>query len=598
MPPAWYRYNDKNQLVEAADGGGTVYNSFNAEGLRVSKTVDGVTTYYCYEYSQVIKEAGDGDTEAYHVYGHNLISRELDGEKVYYLYNGHGDVTALLTENGTVAASYYYDAFGVAMETSGSFDNPYRYAGYVYDEETELYNLNARFYAPGLARFLQEDTYLGDKSDPLSLNLYTYCRNNPLIYYDPTGHVVSESDKKNLNAAQRAAIQKATNDYDKAKARGDRAGMAAAHAAAEKIRSGAGYSGGVDGSKYTPSGVPVRSTNRSQGNKVEWDNKNRSIIITAPNHEPITLKEGKDFYVAADNIAYYYNNPNNMVTKSIADASSGFKRNGNGGLSTITFSTSTGISTLMEGKDYYIGNDGRAYFYNNINTFVKANRAINKPMDAPVSSIASPWNLQTAPKYLGADGAWHFVDPSFGILPPGPLEEVILNRDSTLANSKNNNLGKPNSSGFVLLPEGTGYNLRGCDNPDLTLHHWGTPETIEYIQKLGQAWHDSGYEELYNALAIGDISLEHGGKMPDHTSHRSGDDIDVSLIRKDGGYGTHINNTDHYSREAARRMIETMLEVGGSDVESIWFNDKVLINEFEKVTFMVNHDNHIHINLK
>jgi hypothetical protein len=43
-------------------------------------------------------------------------------------------------------------------------------------------------YDPKIARFLQEDTYRGDPNDPLSLNLYTYCANNPLVYYDPTGH--------------------------------------------------------------------------------------------------------------------------------------------------------------------------------------------------------------------------------------------------------------------------------------------------------------------------------------------------------------------------------------------------------------------------
>ena len=43
-------------------------------------------------------------------------------------------------------------------------------------------------YDPKIARFLQEDTYRGEANDPLSLNLYTYCNNNPLIYYDPTGH--------------------------------------------------------------------------------------------------------------------------------------------------------------------------------------------------------------------------------------------------------------------------------------------------------------------------------------------------------------------------------------------------------------------------
>ena len=37
---------------------------------------------------------------------------------------------------------------------------------------------------------MQEDTYRGEPNDPLSLNLYTYCVNNPLVYYDPSGHEV------------------------------------------------------------------------------------------------------------------------------------------------------------------------------------------------------------------------------------------------------------------------------------------------------------------------------------------------------------------------------------------------------------------------
>ncbi len=54
-------------------------------------------------------------------------------------------------------------------------------------------------YDPKIARFLQEDTYLGDRNDPLSLNLYTYCYNNPIIYFDPTGHVVTKWDESHLS---------------------------------------------------------------------------------------------------------------------------------------------------------------------------------------------------------------------------------------------------------------------------------------------------------------------------------------------------------------------------------------------------------------
>ena len=52
------------------------------------------------------------------------------------MYNGHGDVTAVLDGSSNVVASYYYDAFGVHLSATGTADNPYRYAGYKYDSET------------------------------------------------------------------------------------------------------------------------------------------------------------------------------------------------------------------------------------------------------------------------------------------------------------------------------------------------------------------------------------------------------------------------------------------------------------------------------
>ena len=119
------------------------------------------------------------------------------------LYNGHADVTALINATtGAMDATYYYDAFGNIMESTGNVDNNITYAGYQYDEETGLYYLNARMYDPKIARFLQEDTYSGDPNDPLSLNLYTYCLNNPMVYYDPTGHWPEWLDRLKASASQ------------------------------------------------------------------------------------------------------------------------------------------------------------------------------------------------------------------------------------------------------------------------------------------------------------------------------------------------------------------------------------------------------------
>ena len=189
-----YSYDVYNQLIEinTANGVHETY-TYNSEGYRDSKTSNDKVIRYLYEGDKVILEVdGENSEKARSVYGNKLISRTINGENLYYLYNGHGDVTKLVNGEGKEVASYYYDAFGEIVESSGEADNPIRYAGYQYDEATGLYYLNARMYDPTVARFLQEDTYTGDVKDPLSLNLYTYCHNNPLIYDDLTGHSIKD----------------------------------------------------------------------------------------------------------------------------------------------------------------------------------------------------------------------------------------------------------------------------------------------------------------------------------------------------------------------------------------------------------------------
>ncbi|MCG8481809.1 MAG: RHS repeat-associated core domain-containing protein [Clostridia bacterium] len=61
--------------------------------------------------------------------------------------------------------------------------NPFRYCGEYFDRETGTYYLRVRDYDPGVGRFTTEDRYRGNMSDPLSLNLYTYCRNNPVLCF-------------------------------------------------------------------------------------------------------------------------------------------------------------------------------------------------------------------------------------------------------------------------------------------------------------------------------------------------------------------------------------------------------------------------------
>ena len=77
---------------------------------------------------------------------------EYGGQVYYYLYNAQGDVMALYDNDLNIVAEYTYDSWGKLLSVTGSLAstvgqaNPFRYRGYYYDAETELYYLNSRYY--------------------------------------------------------------------------------------------------------------------------------------------------------------------------------------------------------------------------------------------------------------------------------------------------------------------------------------------------------------------------------------------------------------------------------------------------------------------
>ena len=90
--------------------------------------------------------------------------------------------------SGNVIKNYDYDAFGNEKNPDPNDTNVFRYSGEYFDKETGTIYLRARYYDPTIGRFITEDSYTGKDADPLSLNLYTYCHNDGVNYFDPTGH--------------------------------------------------------------------------------------------------------------------------------------------------------------------------------------------------------------------------------------------------------------------------------------------------------------------------------------------------------------------------------------------------------------------------
>lgn len=128
-----------------------------------------------------------------YIRGTNLVAKYnyKNGNKseyTYYTQNAHGDVVNLTDADGEVVKSYTYDAFGVEKNIDETDANPFRYCGEYFDAETGTIYLRARYYNPTTGRFISRDSVMGKIDDPLSLNLYTYCHNNPIIGIDPSGH--------------------------------------------------------------------------------------------------------------------------------------------------------------------------------------------------------------------------------------------------------------------------------------------------------------------------------------------------------------------------------------------------------------------------
>ena len=178
-----YTYDALNRLTEIT-GGIRQTNRYDGEGLRYESEADGEVTRYLYDRGELAAESC-GERKGRYVRGYDTVYSEYGNQGGgFHIRDEAGSVLYILGSDHEVRKSYRYDAFGRVLEESGELSNRLTYTGQIYDEETGLYYLRARYYNPSLGRFLQEDTYRGD-----GLNLYAYCANNPVMYFDPSGYI-------------------------------------------------------------------------------------------------------------------------------------------------------------------------------------------------------------------------------------------------------------------------------------------------------------------------------------------------------------------------------------------------------------------------
>ena len=198
-----YTFNWDNKLRKAEwPGNNSIELKYDPLGNRVYKksTASGSATERKYvvditgELPVILMELnGSGGIVKTYVYANSEVIAQHDGDtsddRYFYLHDRLGSVRLVIDDQGAVKNTYTYEPFGemFATECTETTENPFKFAGQWFDAEIEEYYLRARQYNPHLSRFTSRDPAEGKFEQPLTLNRYLYCENDPINRFDPDG---------------------------------------------------------------------------------------------------------------------------------------------------------------------------------------------------------------------------------------------------------------------------------------------------------------------------------------------------------------------------------------------------------------------------
>jgi RHS repeat-associated protein len=199
-----YAYDAAGRLTKVtktADGSLVASYRYDHRGLRIEKVTPAGTVRYSWnDQEQLVRETdGNGAVLARYTWAgqYQLAAIEKNGATYYPHRNARGDILAVTDASGARVAGYEYGPWGELLSKSGSFDQPWGYAGYYTDAETGLYYVQQRYYSPTLSRFLTEEPLFSDFCTDCGFDAmvdsapttspYAYADNRPLTFVDPDG---------------------------------------------------------------------------------------------------------------------------------------------------------------------------------------------------------------------------------------------------------------------------------------------------------------------------------------------------------------------------------------------------------------------------
>lgn len=186
-----FNWDTKNRLKGIAGAPGSSNFTYDVFGRREKKIISGDLTQYLYDGVNPVQESSATTVRANILPGlevDEFFSRtDLSSASAsYFIPDALGSVIGLADSASTIQTEYSYEPFGKTAATGASNTSPFQYTSRE-NEGSGLYYYRARYYHPGLQRFISEDPIGFVGGDP---NLYAYTRNSPTIFRDPSGEIL------------------------------------------------------------------------------------------------------------------------------------------------------------------------------------------------------------------------------------------------------------------------------------------------------------------------------------------------------------------------------------------------------------------------
>lgn len=173
--------------------------TYDQNGLRTSKEGPSFKEEYLYDKDRLsaLKHVeGEKETIVFFNYdeGNQLVGFTIGDRDCFYDRDVLGTIRSVIDIDGKILVKYEYDDWGkvISIKDDSGEDlsklNPFLFKGYFYDRETGFYYLKTRYYDPDIGRFISADGEIGSVGNPMGMNLYAYCKDNPVNYGDENGN--------------------------------------------------------------------------------------------------------------------------------------------------------------------------------------------------------------------------------------------------------------------------------------------------------------------------------------------------------------------------------------------------------------------------